>query len=59
VLVRGQLLLLDLVGKELVVLLLGLLLQLLVLVGDRPLLPVFTGRGLQLVVLQLMLLLLL
>jgi hypothetical protein len=47
------------VGKELVVLLLGVLLQLLMLVGDRPLLPVFMGRGLQLVVLPMMLPLLL
>jgi hypothetical protein len=30
----------------------------LVLVGDRPLLPVFIGKGLQLVVMELMLLLL-
>jgi hypothetical protein len=34
-------------------------LHMLVLVGDRPLLPVLKGIGLQLVVLQLMLLLLL
>jgi hypothetical protein len=47
-------------GKTLVVLLPGLFLQLFVLVGDRPLLPVFMARGLQLVgVIQLMLLLLL
>jgi hypothetical protein len=47
------------VGKELVVLLLGGILQLLVLVGDRPLLPVLRGAWLQLMVLQLMLLLVL
>jgi hypothetical protein len=47
------------VGKELVVLMLGVLMQLLVLVGDRPHLPLLMGRGLQLVVLDLMLLMLL
>jgi hypothetical protein len=57
--VRGQLLLLVLVGKDMAVLLLRLLSHLLVLVCDRPLLPVFMGRRLQLVVLQLMFLLLL
>jgi hypothetical protein len=51
-----QLLLPVRVDKELVVPLLGVLLKLLVLFGDRPLPPVFTGRGLQLVVPQLMLL---
>jgi hypothetical protein len=45
------------VGKELIVLLLGVLLQL--LVSDGPLLPVFMGIGLHLVVMQVMLLLLL
>jgi hypothetical protein len=48
-----------LVGKELDVLLLGVLVQLLMLVGDRVLLLEFMGKGLHLVVLQLMLLLLL
>jgi hypothetical protein len=43
----------------LVVPLLGVLLQILVLVGDRPLLPMFMGRGLQVVVLEMMLRLLL
>jgi hypothetical protein len=43
------------VDKELVVQLLGVLLEVLVLFGDRPLLPVFMGRGLHLVVLQLIL----
>jgi hypothetical protein len=43
------------VGRELVVRLLGVILKLLVFFGDRPLLPVFMGKGLQLVVLQLML----
>jgi hypothetical protein len=41
-----------------VVLLAGVLLHMLVLVSDRPFLPVFMGTGLQLVVLQVMLLLL-
>jgi hypothetical protein len=50
---------LVLAGKELVVLLLGVPLQMLVLVGDQPLLPVFMGTWLQLVVMQLMLLALL
>jgi hypothetical protein len=45
-----------LVEKELVVLRLGVLLKLLVLFGDRPVLPVFMGRELQLVVLVLTLL---
>jgi hypothetical protein len=40
VLVRGQFLLLVLLGKELVALMVGVLLQVLVLVGERPLLPV-------------------
>jgi hypothetical protein len=43
------------VGKDLVVLVMGVILKPLVLVGDRPLLPVFIGRGFQLVVLHLML----
>jgi hypothetical protein len=43
------------VGRKLVVLLQGVILKLLVFFGDRPLLPVFMGKGLQLVVLQLML----
>jgi hypothetical protein len=42
-------------GKELVGLRPGALLRLLVLVGDRPLLPVFMNIRLQLVVWQLML----
>jgi hypothetical protein len=42
-------------GQELVMVLLGVLLKMLVLVGDRLLLPVFMGKGLQLVVLRLML----
>jgi hypothetical protein len=50
VLVFGQLLLLVPVGKELFAQLLRVILKLLVLVGDQPLLPVFMGRGLQLVV---------
>jgi hypothetical protein len=54
-----MLLLMPMVGKELVVLLLVVLLQQLVLVGDRPPLPPFMGRALQQVVLQLMLLLML
>jgi hypothetical protein len=54
VLVLGHVLLLVPVGKELVMLLRGIILKLLVLVGDRPVLPVFMGGGLQLVVLQLM-----
>jgi hypothetical protein len=49
VLARGQLLLSVLVGKGLVVPLLGVLSQMLVLVGDRPMLPVFMGKGLHLV----------
>jgi hypothetical protein len=44
-LVLGQLLLPVLVDKELVVLLLGVLLKLSVLLGDRPPLPVFMGNG--------------
>jgi hypothetical protein len=44
------------VVKELVVLLLKALSQLLVVVGDWPLLVVFMGRGLQLVVVKLILL---
>jgi hypothetical protein len=59
VLVRGQLLLVVLMGKEMVVLLPGTPLHLLVVVGAWPLLPTFMSRGLRLVVLQLMLLLLL
>jgi hypothetical protein len=59
VIARCRLLLVVMVGKELVVLLLGVLLQMLVLVGDRPLLPLFMGRGLQRVVLEMMLRLLL
>jgi hypothetical protein len=43
------------VGKEFVVLLSGVLLRWLVLVGDRPMLPVFMGKGLQLVGLHVML----
>jgi hypothetical protein len=43
-------------GKQLVVLLLGALLHLLALVGDRPLLPVLISIGLQLMMVQLMLL---
>jgi hypothetical protein len=35
------------VDKELVMVMMGVLLKLLVLFGDRPLLPVFMGRGLQ------------
>jgi hypothetical protein len=50
--IRGKLLLMVLVGKEHVVLLFGLLSQMLVLVGDRPLPPVFMDGGLQLVVVQ-------
>jgi hypothetical protein len=53
-LARGKLVLLVLVGKEMVVLLLGVLSQLLVLVGDRSLPPVLMGRGLPLVLMQLM-----
>jgi hypothetical protein len=44
------------VDKELVVPMLRVLLKLLVLFSDRPMLPVFMGRELQLVVLQLTLL---
>jgi hypothetical protein len=55
VLYFGHLLLPVLVDKELVVQLLEVLLKLFVL-GDRPLPPVFMGRGLQLGVLHLMLL---
>jgi hypothetical protein len=51
---------LVLVGKEMVVLLLGVLfLMLVLLVGNRPLLPVFMVIELQQVMLQLMLLLML
>jgi hypothetical protein len=58
--IRVQLLLLVLVGKEMVVSLLGVLfLMLVLLVGNRPLLPVFMVIKLQLVMLQLMLLLML
>jgi hypothetical protein len=46
------------VGKDLVVLLLGVLSQLLVLVGDRPLPPVYMAIVLHLVVLHMLLLLL-
>jgi hypothetical protein len=51
-----MLLLPVLVDRELVVLLLGVLLKLLVLFGDRPMLSLFMGTELQLVVLQLTLL---
>jgi hypothetical protein len=51
--VRGQQLLLVMEGKDVVVRLLVVLLQ--VPVGDRPLRPVLVGRGLQLVVLLLQL----
>jgi hypothetical protein len=57
VLVRGRLFFMVFVGKEVVVMLMRLFLHMLVMVGDRPLLPVFMGRVLHLVVLQLMLLL--
>jgi hypothetical protein len=57
--VRGLMLFLVVVGNELVVLLPGVLLQLLASVGDRPLLPLFMGRRLQLVVVEMMLPLLL
>jgi hypothetical protein len=59
VLVRGQLLLLVLVGKEMVVLLLVVFLHVLVLTNDRPLRPALVGRGLQLVVVVVVLFLLL
>jgi hypothetical protein len=52
------LLLVVLMGKELVVLLPGTPLNMLVVVGARPLLPASMTRGLRRVVLQLMLLLL-
>jgi hypothetical protein len=54
--VRRQLLLVVVMCKERVVLLPGALLHPLVLVGDRPLLPAFVSKVLQLVVLQVMLL---
>jgi hypothetical protein len=55
VVVRGHLLLLVMVvGKELVVVFHGEHSQLLMMVGDRPLMPLFMGRGLQLVVLHVM-----
>jgi hypothetical protein len=60
VLLRGYLLLLVLVGKELAVLLVGVLLQFSGLVGNRPMLPVLPvimGKGLQLMLLLLLLLL--
>jgi hypothetical protein len=59
VLIHGQLLLVVLMDKELVVLLPGTPLHLLVLVGARPLLPAFMSIGLQLVVLLLLMLLML
>jgi hypothetical protein len=54
-LVCGHLLLLVMSDRDLVLLLLRVLSQVLVLVGDRPLLPVLMGRGLLIVLLQLML----
>jgi hypothetical protein len=56
VMVHGHL---FLVGKEMAALLLGVPLHVMVFVGDRPLLPVFMGRGLRLVGLHSMMLLLL
>jgi hypothetical protein len=56
--VRGQLLLVVMMGKELVVLLPGTHLHLLVVAGAWPLLPTFMSKGLRRVVLFLMLLLL-
>jgi hypothetical protein len=58
VLVPGELWLLVLVDKEMVVLLLVVLLHVLMLVGARLLRPMAVGRGLQLVVLLLLSLLL-
>jgi hypothetical protein len=54
---RDPQLLMVLVGKDLVVLLLGVLLHVLVMVDDRPMLPVLMDTGLHLVLLHLMLLL--
>jgi hypothetical protein len=51
VMVRGQLLSLVVMGMEMVVHLQGALLHMLVLASDRPMLPMFMGRGLQPVVL--------
>jgi hypothetical protein len=56
-LVRGNLLLVIMMGKELAVLLRGTPWHLLVVVGARPLLPASMSRGLRRVVLQLLLLL--